>query len=127
MDATFAFVSAETMENVTTTRSVQLLVMADVKDVDIMLFECINGASLVYDGRIVVDGAFRTNDPSIFAAGTVARFSRSLALVWPGFSSGSFDLEGSRFAAIGAPSPILDRSPVPTLRCPHNSLRATGD
>ena len=32
--------------------------------------------ALVCDGRLVVDAAFRTNDPSIFAAGTVATFSR---------------------------------------------------
>ena len=32
--------------------------------------------ALVCDGRLVVDAAFRTNDPNIFAAGTVATFSR---------------------------------------------------
>jgi thioredoxin reductase len=83
VSATFTYMSADTMENVMATRSTQLLVMADAKDVDISLFECVNGASLVYDGRIVVDGAFRTNDPNIYAAGTVARFSRELALVHP--------------------------------------------
>lgn len=43
------------------------------------VFQCIQQASevgaLVYDGRLVVDAAFRTNDPKIFAAGTVATFS----------------------------------------------------
>ena len=34
---------------------------------------------LVCDGRLVVDAAFRTNDPKIFAAGTVATFSRRFA------------------------------------------------
>eukprot|EP00873_Tetraselmis_striata_P013731 jgi/Tetstr1/433995/TSEL_023169.t1 len=80
VNATFTYINADNMENVMATRSTQLLVMADAKDVDVSLFECVNGASLVYDGRIVVDGAFRTNDPSIYAAGTVARFSRELAL-----------------------------------------------
>ena len=32
--------------------------------------------NLVCDGRLVVDAAFRTNDPKIFAAGTIAKFSR---------------------------------------------------
>lgn len=32
--------------------------------------------NLVCDGRLVVDAAFRTNDPKIFAAGTFAKFSR---------------------------------------------------
>ena len=33
-------------------------------------------AGLMCDGRLVVDAAFRTNDPRIFAAGTIAKFSR---------------------------------------------------
>ena len=41
--------------------------------------QCIEQAgevgALVCDGRLVVDAAFRTNDPKIFAAGTVATFS----------------------------------------------------
>ena len=32
--------------------------------------------NLVCDGRLVVDAAFRTNEHKIFAAGTVAKFSR---------------------------------------------------
>ena len=37
--------------------------------------------ALVCDGRLVVDAAFRTNDPNIFAAGTVATFSRRSPLI----------------------------------------------
>lgn len=33
-------------------------------------------AGLMCDGRLVVDAAFRTNDSKIFAAGTIAKFSR---------------------------------------------------
>lgn len=33
-------------------------------------------AGLMCDGRLVVDAAFRTNDPKIFAAGSIAKFSR---------------------------------------------------
>eukprot|EP00201_Polytomella_parva_P014701 CAMPEP_0175050738 /NCGR_PEP_ID=MMETSP0052_2-20121109/7419_1 /TAXON_ID=51329 ORGANISM="Polytomella parva, Strain SAG 63-3" /NCGR_SAMPLE_ID=MMETSP0052_2 /ASSEMBLY_ACC=CAM_ASM_000194 /LENGTH=970 /DNA_ID=CAMNT_0016314961 /DNA_START=32 /DNA_END=2941 /DNA_ORIENTATION=+ len=40
------------------------------------LFECLNDSSLVFDERLVVDARFRTNDPSIFAAGSIAKFSR---------------------------------------------------
>ncbi len=32
--------------------------------------------NLVCDGRLVVDAAFQTNDTKIFAAGTIAKFSR---------------------------------------------------
>ena len=54
-----------------------LLVVAAARD---EVPECIAQAAgqcnLVCDGRLVVDAAFRTNDPNIFAAGTVAKFSR---------------------------------------------------
>ena len=53
-----------------------LLVTADVPVVDPVLFTALNDASIVFDGRIVVDGAFRTNDPHIFAVGRGAKFSR---------------------------------------------------
>ena len=33
-------------------------------------------SNLVCDGRLVVDAAFRTTDPKIFAAGPIAKFSR---------------------------------------------------
>lgn len=36
-------------------------------------------SGLMTDGRLVVDAAFRTNDPHIFAAGTIAKFSRRSA------------------------------------------------
>jgi hypothetical protein len=31
---------------------------------------------MIYDGRVIVDGFFQTNDNSIFATGSVAKFSR---------------------------------------------------
>jgi NADH dehydrogenase FAD-containing subunit len=33
-------------------------------------------AGVIYDGRVIVDGFFQTNDNSIFATGSVAKFSR---------------------------------------------------
>lgn len=36
----------------------------------------INAACLVYDGRLVIDASFHTNDPSIRAAGTVTKYQR---------------------------------------------------
>ena len=46
--------------------------------------QCIQQAgavgALVCDGRLVVDAAFRTSHPNIFAAGTVATFSRRSTL-----------------------------------------------
>lgn len=37
-------------------------------------------SNLVCDGRLVVDAAFRTFDPKIFAAGSIAKFSRRSGL-----------------------------------------------
>lgn len=33
-------------------------------------------AGLVFDGQVVIDPEFRTNDPSIFAAGTMTKYRR---------------------------------------------------
>lgn len=55
---------------------VDLLVGCEPPSVSRALFSCLNDASLVFDGRLVVDGAFRTNDPNVYAGGTVAKLSR---------------------------------------------------
>ena len=47
-----------------------------------MTFSCgicaaaINSACLVYDGRLVIDGTFHTNDVSIRAAGPLTKYQR---------------------------------------------------
>ena len=40
------------------------------------MFKAVNDAYLVFDRRLVVDKGFQTNDPCIFAAGPVTKFSR---------------------------------------------------
>ena len=40
------------------------------------LFQCLNDSSLVYDGRLVVDATFATMDRNIYAAGSIAKFSK---------------------------------------------------
>ncbi|MEW5303374.1 MAG: hypothetical protein WDW36_006075 [Sanguina aurantia] len=57
-------------------RIVNLVVCCSPTGVSPPLFECLNGSSLVFDGRLVVDSAFATNDPSIYGGGTVAKLSR---------------------------------------------------
>eukprot|EP00163_Fabomonas_tropica_P026367 TRINITY_DN4814_c0_g1_i1.p1 TRINITY_DN4814_c0_g1~~TRINITY_DN4814_c0_g1_i1.p1 ORF type:complete len:1375 (-),score=400.93 TRINITY_DN4814_c0_g1_i1:204-4328(-) len=54
----------------------ELLICCANPDVDADIFRALNSNSLVYDGRLVVDSQFTTNDPFIFAAGTMVKFSR---------------------------------------------------
>lgn len=47
------------------------------KMVDFEAFKAINDACLVYDGRLVIDANFHTNDVAIRAAGPLTKFQRS--------------------------------------------------
>ncbi|KAJ8356097.1 hypothetical protein SKAU_G00188910, partial [Synaphobranchus kaupii] len=47
------------------------------KGVDYDAFRSVNDACLVYDGRLVIDAAFHTNDPAVRAAGPLTKFARS--------------------------------------------------
>jgi len=57
-------------------RPCQLLVCVGPKQVERATFDAINGNSLVYDGRLVVDTHFCTNDKAVYAAGVITKFSR---------------------------------------------------
>ena len=57
-------------------RPCDLLVCAGPKQVERTTFDAINGNSLVYDGRLVVDTHFCTNDKAVYAAGVITKFSR---------------------------------------------------
>ncbi|XP_009082023.1 PREDICTED: uncharacterized protein C20orf26 homolog, partial [Acanthisitta chloris] len=46
------------------------------REVDYETFKAINDAGLVFDGRLVIDAKFHTNDVSIRAAGPLTKFSR---------------------------------------------------
>jgi hypothetical protein len=48
----------------------------DFKEVPPNLLRILERSSLVYDGGIVIDEIFRTNDPKIFATGPITMFSR---------------------------------------------------
>ena len=56
-----------------------LLVTCDAPNTDLNLFESINDSGIVYDGRVVVNARFQTNDRDVYAAGEVAKFSRRCA------------------------------------------------
>ncbi|XP_015177205.1 PREDICTED: cilia- and flagella-associated protein 61-like [Polistes dominula] len=46
------------------------------KEIDTNSFLAICRAGLVFDGRLVINQQFRTNDPFVFAAGTITKYSR---------------------------------------------------
>lgn len=54
----------------------QVLFNFSRETVDRDAFRAINDACLVFDGRLVIDRTFRTNDPSIYAAGPLTKYSR---------------------------------------------------
>ena len=61
----------------------RLLVAGDRRAVDERFFNAVNDCGLVYDGRLVVNHHFCTTDPSVFAGGTVTKFSRRYRAALP--------------------------------------------
>ena len=49
--------------------------------VDPKLFGALNDESLVFDGRLVVDASFKTNDPKILAGGELVKFVRRIQVL----------------------------------------------
>ncbi|XP_068088540.1 cilia- and flagella-associated protein 61 isoform X2 [Hyperolius riggenbachi] len=91
------------------------------KGLDSDAFKAINDACLVYDGRLVIDTAFHTNDVSIRAAGPLTKYSsRYYADEWSHSNFNSKEI-GSQLAAsvlplfdptlepVSEPSQELDR------------------
>ncbi|XP_030626735.1 cilia- and flagella-associated protein 61 [Chanos chanos] len=74
---------AETITSVTFTTDPELLRLEcsvfmnfSKKAVDYDAFKAITDASLVFDGRLVIDSTFHTNDSTIRAAGPLTKFAR---------------------------------------------------
>ena len=56
------------------------MVCCDEPEMDPVICTCLNDSSIVYDGEIVVDAGFHTNDPRILAGGHFAKFSRKYGM-----------------------------------------------
>lgn len=48
----------------------------DEKRVSFGVFHAISRSGLVFDGQLVIDPEYKTNDPNIYAAGTMTKYSR---------------------------------------------------
>ena len=53
-----------------------LVIFATQFSINPNLFSVLMSAGIVFDGGIVIDASFKTNDPSIFSVGPIAKFSR---------------------------------------------------
>eukprot|EP00831_Metopus_contortus_P032034 TRINITY_DN2597_c0_g1_i1.p1 TRINITY_DN2597_c0_g1~~TRINITY_DN2597_c0_g1_i1.p1 ORF type:complete len:432 (-),score=73.30 TRINITY_DN2597_c0_g1_i1:73-1368(-) len=53
----------------------RVLITGGHKDVDVDVFNALHNNSLVYNGRLIVDANFQTNDQSIYAGGSLCAFS----------------------------------------------------
>eukprot|EP00771_Trimastix_marina_P004092 gnl/Trimastix_PCT/825.p1 GENE.gnl/Trimastix_PCT/825~~gnl/Trimastix_PCT/825.p1 ORF type:complete len:1009 (+),score=386.96 gnl/Trimastix_PCT/825:46-3027(+) len=73
-----------------------LFICCAARDVGTFLFYALNEGSIVYDGRLVVDANYTTNDPLILSSGTLAKFSRQLVLDSQGQAPPSFDRYNGR-------------------------------
>jgi thioredoxin reductase len=58
------------------------LIYADIKEVDYHIYNAIDESALVYDGKLVIDSHFRTNDPHIYAAGPGTKFKSEYRSDW---------------------------------------------
>ncbi|KAJ3140086.1 hypothetical protein HK100_010584 [Physocladia obscura] len=61
---------------------VETFLYADIKSVDPDTFMSINDSCLVFDARLVIDKYFRTQDPYIYAAGSITKFSSKYQTKW---------------------------------------------
>ncbi|XP_039572960.1 cilia- and flagella-associated protein 61 [Passer montanus] len=91
------------------------------RTLDYETFEAITDACLVFDGRLVIDAKFHTNDASIRAAGPVTKFSRRYyrdEITHSNFNSREI---GSELAA--SMLSLFDSSPQPSSEPPEGSDR----
>ncbi|NXB67299.1 CFA61 protein, partial [Struthidea cinerea] len=91
------------------------------RTVDYETFKAINDACLVFDGRLVIDAKFHTNDVSIRAAGPLTKFSRRYyrdELTHSNFNSKEigFELAASMLS-------LFDPTPQPSSEPPAGSDR----
>ena len=93
------------------------------KGVDYSAFKAINDACLVYDGHLVIDSTFHTNDSSIRAAGPLTKFARRYHADQWSHSNFSSREVGQELAA--ALLPLFDPTLEPASNPPADLDRLT--
>ncbi|XP_010140683.1 PREDICTED: uncharacterized protein C20orf26 homolog, partial [Buceros rhinoceros silvestris] len=91
------------------------------RTVDYETFKAINDACLVFDGRLVIDTEFRTNDVSIRAAGPLTKYSRRYCVdEWTHSNLNSKEIGAELAAAVLG---LFDPAPTPFLKPPEDTDR----
>ncbi|XP_042731215.1 LOW QUALITY PROTEIN: cilia- and flagella-associated protein 61 [Lagopus leucura] len=89
------------------------------KRVDYETFKAINDACLVFDGRLVIDTEFRTNDVSIRAAGPLTKYSRRYyADEW---THSNFNSKEIGFELAASMLRLFDPTPQPSSKPPEGT------
>jgi hypothetical protein len=73
----------ETEAGKTVGMSCDVLACYSEPNVDLDVAKALNENALVYDGRLVINSCFQTNDPNILAAGSLTKFSRKYGKQMP--------------------------------------------
>ncbi|XP_039915481.1 cilia- and flagella-associated protein 61 isoform X4 [Hirundo rustica] len=91
------------------------------RTLDYETFKAINDACLVFDGRVVIDAKFHTNDASIRAAGPLTKFSRRYFR--DGLTHSNFSSKEIGFELAASMLSLFDPTPQPSSEPPKGSDR----
>ncbi|NXR04832.1 CFA61 protein, partial [Sagittarius serpentarius] len=91
------------------------------RTVDYETFKAINDACLVFDGRLVIDTEFRTNDVSIRAAGPLTKYSRRYYV--DEWTHSNFNSKEIGFELAASMLNLFDQTPKPSSKPPEGTDR----
>ncbi|KAM7117624.1 cilia- and flagella-associated protein 61 [Ciconia maguari] len=91
------------------------------RTVDYETFKAINDACLVFDGRLVIDTEFRTNDASIRAAGPLTKYSRRYYV--DEWTHSNFNSKEIGFELAASMLNLFDPTPKPFSKPPEGTDR----
>ncbi|NXL07827.1 CFA61 protein, partial [Mesembrinibis cayennensis] len=91
------------------------------RTVDYETFKAINDACLVFDGRLVIDTEFRTNDVSIRAAGPLTKYSRRYYV--DEWTHSNFNSKEIGFELAASMLNLFDPTPKPFSKPPEGTDR----
>ncbi|KAM6139598.1 cilia- and flagella-associated protein 61 [Phoenicopterus ruber ruber] len=91
------------------------------RTVDYETFKAINDACLVFDGRLVIDTEFRTNDVSIRAAGPLTKYSRRYYV--DEWTHSNFNSKEIGFELAASMLNLFDPTPKPFSKPPEDTDR----